>query len=328
MRGAVRWCLSLSVLMLPGCSGVQSALDPASLEAERIAWLFWWMVIGTAVIWLAVMLLAFYCLRVRPESFTQRRANWIIIGGGTFFPTIVLAILLIFGLAMLPPLLAPAPAGSRTVVVDGEMWWWRVRYPSTEGEGVSLANEIHLPVGETVQFQLECDNVVHSFWIPALGGKVDMFPGRVTHLALTPTRTGVFRGVCAEYCGDSHALMKFDVVVEPRADFDRWLTHQSQPAASPSTDLTTRGQALFLRHGCGACHTVRGTRADGAIGPDLTHVGSRLTIAAATLPCEPQHFERWIAFTDDVKPGSRMPRYSMLKQDELQALAAYLKGLR
>ncbi len=254
--------------------------------------------------------------------------NLIIVGGGVVVPTLVLAVLLIFGLAMLPGLVAPAPAGSLIISVDGELWWWRVRYPSSTGEGVSLANEIHLPVGETVEFQLESDNVIHSFWIPSLGGKVDMLPGRVTRLALTPTRTGVFRGVCAEYCGDSHALMKFDVVVESKADFNRWLAHQSQPSVPPVDQLATRGQEAFLANGCGACHSVRGTRAAGVIGPDLTHVGSRLSIAAVTLPCEIEHFEQWIAFTDDVKPGSRMPRFSMLNKDELHALAAYLKGLK
>lgn len=328
MRSAIWWCFLLSFLILPGCSGIQSALDPAGREAERIAMLFWWMVGGTAVIWTAVMALGYDCVRARPESFTQRHADLIIIGGGAVVPTVVLAVLLIFGLAMLPGLVAPAPPGSLTIVVDGELWWWRIRYPTSEGQGVSLANEIHLPVNETVEFQLETDNVIHSFWIPALGGKMDMLPGRGTRLALTPTRIGVFRGVCAEYCGDSHALMTFDVVVESRANFDRWLAHQSESAAEPTDELTTRGQQIFLANGCGACHSVRGTRATGVVGPDLTHVGSRLNIAAGTFACEPAQLERWIALTDEVKPGSRMPRFSMLKPDELQAVAAYLKGLK
>lgn len=328
MRGAGQWFLWASVLWLAGCSGIQSALDPASLEADRIATLFWWMVAGAGVIWLAVMALAVYCVRARPESFSQRRANLIIIGGGAVVPTVVLAVLLVFGLAMLPSLVAPAPAGSLTIAVDGELWWWRVRYPASDGVGVSLANEIHLPVGETVEFQLQSDNVIHSFWIPALGGKMDLLPGRVTRLALTPTRTGVFRGVCAEYCGDSHALMQFDVVVESKADFNRWLVHQSQPAVSPVDQLAIRGKQAFLANGCGACHTIRGTGAEGVVGPDLTHIGGRRSIAAVTLPCEAEHLERWIAVTDEVKPGSRMPRFSMLKSDELHALAAYLKGLK
>jgi cytochrome c oxidase subunit 2 len=207
------------------------------------------------------------------------------------------------------------------------MWWWRVRYQSASGPSVELANEIHLPVGEPVEFQLESDNVIHSFWIPSLGGKMDMIPGRVTRLVLTPTRTGLFRGACAEYCGTSHALMTFDVIVEEKPEFDRWLAHQAQ-LAKPSTEpVAKQGQDLFLATGCHACHTVRGTPASGIIGPDLTHVGSRLSLAAGTLPAEHDEFRRWIALTEDVKPGAYMPKFDMLPAEQLHALAVYLKGL-
>lgn len=328
MRGVLRCVLCASVFVPVGCSGVQSALEPAGREAERIAALFWWMVAGAVVVWLGVLALAFYCMQARPESFSRRRQQLVIVGGGAVVPTVVLGTLLAFGLGMLPSLVAPAPAGSLKIVVAGEMWWWRVRYEQPGGEPVVLANEIHLPVGEPVEFQLESDNVIHSFWIPPLAGKMDMIPGRTTRLAMTPTRTGTFRGVCAEYCGSSHALMKFDVVVEEKDEFNRWLAHQAQPAESPTEPLARRGQESFLANGCSACHVVRGTPAAGVIGPDLTHVGSRLSIAAATLPGEPDHFRRWIAFTEDVKPGSHMPRFAMLPQEELQALAVYLKGLK
>jgi cytochrome c oxidase subunit 2 len=318
----------LEALVLSGCSGVQSALDPAGREAERIAVLFWWMVVGAMVIWLGVLALALWSVRARPEAFSRRRANLIVVGGGAIVPTAVLAILLVYGLGMLPSLIAPAPAGSLRIAVDGELWWWRVRYEQPGGEPIVLANEIHLPVGEPVEFQLQSDNVIHSFWIPSLAGKVDMIPGRTTRLALTPTRTGTFRGVCAEYCGASHALMKFDVVVEEKNEFNRWLSHQAQPAEPPTEPLASRGHESFFSNGCGACHPVRGTPAMGVIGPDLTHVGSRLSIAASTLPSEPDHFRRWIEFAEDVKPGSHMPQFSMLTPEELRALAVYLKGLK
>lgn len=338
MRGAIRcfWCALL--LWSAGCSGVQSVLDPAGREAERIAELFWWMVGGAAVIWLGVMALMVYCVRARPESFNRRRERLMIVGGGVVVPTVLLAVLLVFGLAMLPGLVAPAPAGSLTIAVDGELWWWRVRYEQPGGDlpplvkggngGVVLANEIHLPVGEPVEFRLRSDNVIHSFWIPALGGKMDMIPGRVTRLALTPTRTGVFRGVCAEYCGTSHALMQFYVVVQEKEEFNRWLAQQAQPAEAPTELLARRGQDSFLANGCSACHTVRGTEAKGVIGPDLTHMGSRLSIAAGTLPNELDHLRRWIALPEKVKPGARMPKFAMLPPDELEALAVYLKGLK
>lgn len=329
MRGANHSLICASLLLLcSGCRGVQSALDPAGREAERIALLFWWMAGGTVVIWLGVMVLTIYCVRARPESFHQRTENWIIVGGGAVLPTVVLGILLICGLAMLPGLIEPAPAGSLTLVVDGEMWWWRVNYLNSTGHSIAVANEIHLPVDETVEFKLQSDNVIHSFWVPALGGKQDMLPGRITRLALTPNRTGTLRGVCAEYCGASHALMQFDVIVESRAEFNRWLEQQARPAQPPRTTLERRGARAFVVHGCGACHSIRGTSSDGAIGPDLTHVGSRRTIGAATLQNDIDHLRHWIAHPDEVKPESRMPRFSMLPDDELQALAVYLKGLK
>jgi cytochrome c oxidase subunit 2 len=193
---------------------------------------------------------------------------------------------------------------------------------------MELANEIRLPVGERVAFHLESPDVIHSFWIPALSGKMDMIPGRQTRLALEPTRTGVFRGACAEYCGTSHALMSFDVVVLEPADFARWLEQQRAPAQPPVQPLAVHGQELFLANGCGACHTVRGTPADGVVGPDLTHVGSRLSLGAATLSNDPEAFQRWVANTDHVKPGVHMPAFGMLPPEDLRALAAYLDALQ
>jgi cytochrome c oxidase subunit 2 len=229
---------------------------------------------------------------------------------------------------MMPALLAPPPEGSLVISVSGEQWWWRVRYLLPGGEAVELANEVRLPVGEPVQFRLESPDVIHSFWIPSLGGKMDMLPGRLNLLTLEPTRTGVFRGACAEYCGTAHALMSFKAVVQERPDFDAWLARQREPAAPPVGATATRGRDVFLASGCGACHAVRGTEADGAIGPDLTHVGGRLGLGADTLPNEEADFLRWISHTQAVKPGVHMPAFGMLPEEDLQALASYLDGLR
>jgi len=214
------------------------------------------------------------------------------------------------------------------VFVSGEQWWWRIRYEVPEGEAVVLANEIRLPVGEPVEFRLDSPDVIHSFWIPSLGGKMDMIPGRVTRLALTPTKTGVFRGACAEYCGTSHALMSFYVVVHEREDFSRWIERQRAPAFAPTAPLAAQGRELFLANGCGACHTIRGTPANGLVGPDLTHVGGRLSIGAGALPNNSDTLLRWIARTDHVKPDVLMPHFGMLPQEDLQALAFYLEGLK
>jgi cytochrome c oxidase subunit II len=305
---------------------VQSALAPAGRAAASIANLFWWMTFVGFAIWLAVVVLAVYATYRRHGPRDPALAKRLIVGGGVVFPTVVLAGLLAYGLSMLPPVLARAPAGSLTVLVTGERWWWRVRYLPQAGAPVDLANEIRLPVGEPVQFQLESRDVIHSFWIPALGGKVDMIPGRRTYLTLEPTRTGVFRGVCAEYCGASHAFMSFAVVVQEKPEFERWLAQQARPAAPPS-GAAAEGPRLFAAHGCGACHTVRGTPADGAVGPDLTHVGDRLLIGAGRLPKQPGAFRRWLSQVEALKPHVLMPGFGMLSPGELDALGAYLENL-
>ena len=320
--------LLICTLSLAGCTGPQSALDPAGRAAERIAEIFWWMTISGTAIWIAVIALAVWASRTPSEAHNQRRASLLIIGGGAIVPTLLLAALLVYGLAPIPALLAPAPEGSLKIAVSGEQWWWRVRYQISSGESVVLANEIRLPVGEPVEFQLESPDVIHSFWIPSLGGKVDMIPGRVTRLALTPTKTGVFRGACAEYCGTSHALMSFDVVVHEKEDFARWLAHQAAPAQSPSGPPAARGEELFLANGCGACHTVRGTPANGVVGPDLTHVGGRLSIGAGAFQNSVESLRRWIARTDHAKPEVLMPSFGMLPDDEIRAMALYLEGLK
>jgi cytochrome c oxidase subunit 2 len=314
--------------MLPGCDGPQSALDPAGRGAEQIADLLWWMTVGGVVIWLAVIGLALYTLRLEREPHSLRGARLLIVGGGVVFPTLILTVLLAYGLALLPGLVAPAPAGSLKVAVSGEQWWWRVRYFLPGGETVELANEIRLPVGEPVEFHLDSPDVIHSFWIPPLGGKVDMIPGRVNRLVLEPTRTGVFRGVCAEYCGTSHALMAFSVVVQEKSEFTSWLARQAAPAPPPTGPLVARGQHVFDANGCGACHTIRGTSAAGTIGPDLTHVGGRVSLGAGILANEPAAFVRWIAHTQEVKPAVLMPAFGMLPPEDLDALAAYLESLQ
>lgn len=333
--------LTAAALGVCGCQGAQSALSPAGRESAQIAELFYWMLGVAIVVWLLMLGLLIYAVWLRPATHQRKQTVVWIIGGGVVFPTIVLTVLLLFGLRLLPQLLAPAEPGSLQIAVSGAQWWWRVRYLEPGSlqtdaiannadqpfEPIEAANEIRLPVGEPVQFLLDTEDVIHAFWIPSLGGKVDMIPGRRTQLTLTPERTGIYRGACAEYCGTAHAEMNFNVVVMPREEFERWLQHQSEPAPPPSSQLAKEGQQVFLEHGCGACHTVRGTVARGVIGPDLTHVGSRLTIGAGILNSSPEAFYRWIHSTEHIKPGVLMPEFHMLSHKELQALAAWLEEL-
>ena len=326
--GMVRVLFAACVLPLAACNGAQSALAAAGHDASRIAALFWWMTIVAVVVWVGVVALALYYARHPSSRRDERRDRALIVGGGVVLPGVTITILLIYGLAMIPATVARAPEGSLRIVVAGEMWWWRVSYVPGDGREVVLANEIRLPVGEPVQFRLESDNVIHSFWIPSLAGKIDMIPGRITYLTVRPTKTGVLRGACAEYCGTSHALMAFYVEVMEKADFVRWLDRQAAPAATPADDAARRGEELFHATGCNACHAIRGTQAAGVIGPDLTHVGSRLSVGAGILRNDPDAFLRWVASTEQIKPGVHMPQFGMLPDADLQALASYLEALQ
>jgi cytochrome c oxidase subunit 2 len=311
-----------------GCMGVQSALAPAGREADRIASLFWWMTGGSLLVWIFVVALAIYYARRSRGEKNRRRDYWLIGGGGVVFPGVTLTVLLIYGLAMIPPTVERAPEGSLQVAVTGEQWWWRVRYLRPGGQEVVLANEVRIPVGQPTQLRLDSDNVIHSFWVPSLAGKMDMIPGRVTWLTMRPTATGIFRGACAEYCGTSHALMAFYVEVMEQAAFEQWLDHQSRPAVPITEPEAARGGELFQSNGCGACHAVRGTPAAGVIGPDLTHVGGRLSVGAGILQNEPAKLRDWLASTNHIKPGVHMPALGMLPDADLSALAAYLHGLK
>jgi cytochrome c oxidase subunit 2 len=323
-----RSSLAATISIASGCAGVQSALAPAGRDADFIAALFWWMTGAALIIWVLVVALTLYYARRSSGERNRRRDRWLIVGGGVVFPTVTLTTLLVYGLSGIPRTVARAPEGSLEIEVAGEQWWWRVRYLRPGADPVVLANEVRLPAGETVQLRLSSDNVIHSFWIPSLAGKMDMIPGRLTYLALRPTQPGIYRGACAEYCGTSHARMAFYAEVMEKAAFERWLDSQAAPAVPFADPVAQRGGDLFLSNGCGACHTVRGTSATGSIGPDLTHVGSRLSLGAGILENEPEGFRVWLARTAHFKPGVHMPEFGMLPAEDLAALAAYLNGLK
>lgn len=315
----------LPLLLLAGCGTEQSALNVAGEDAQSIARLFWVMLAGAVVLWLLVNGAFYYTSRIAPGRFDQKYARNIIIGGGIILPVVVLTVLLAWGLSILPD---PRKPGDGLVVrVTGEQWWWRVEYwPEGASEPVVTANEIRLPAGVRTEFRLGADKVIHSFWIPALGGKMDMFPGRETMISMHPTTPGVYRGQCAEFCGASHAWMAFAAVVMEPAEFDAWLEAEAAEAVPPADAAAERGQAVFLSEGCGACHAIRGTEAVGQVGPDLTHLGSRQTLGAGRSTVTLDNLEAWVAHTGDLKPEIKMPSYDLPAQD-LSDLAHYLKGL-
>ncbi len=318
---------SICMLALGGCEGAQSMLSPAGVDAAGTLDLFRVMLAGAAVIWIALNGLILYVTRIHVGRMSRRLAEGVIIGGGIVFPLVVLTALLVYSLPMMAEQRGTADA--LRLRITGERWWWRVEYwPQGAEAPVVAANELRLPAGERSEIELTSANVIHSFWIPALGGKTDMFPGRITRMTLAPSRTGTFRGQCAEFCGLSHALMAIPAVVMEAEDFDTWLRAQDRPAEPPRAGPAAAGRAIFLREGCGACHALRGTPAAGRFGPDLTHVGGRTALAAGILPMTQEALERWIANPGAIKPGAEMPGYDHLPPDELAALAAYLAGLR
>ena len=215
--------------------------------------------------------------------------------------------------------------------IAGNIYWWRVTYLDASGQAVLAdANELHIPVGRPVVLEMVSEDVIHSFWVPRLGGKMDMVPGRVNQLKLQADRPGVYSGQCAEFCGGAHSLMGFLVVAHAPADWQRWLDARlvgsNQPVAASAQVL--RGRQLFGEVGCAACHRIAGTTAQGLSGPDLSHVGARRSLGAGILPNTRGTLIGWIGDSQSIKPNNRMPAYRSLPADELNALAAYMASLR
>ena len=312
--------LASSAVLLAACNGEQSMLHPAGEQAEGLATLFWVMAAAGVVIWCVVMGAAIYAVLGKKRPRSERFADRFIFFGGVAFPTVTLAALLVFGLALLPNW-AGGDEPDMRVHVTGEQFWWRFAYEGPSGERIETANELHLPVGANVEFVLDSTDVIHSFWIPALGGKMDLIPGRTNVLRLKPTKAGVYRGVCAEFCGASHALMAFPAIVHPVADFQDWLEAEALPA-KPA------GSEAFIAAGCGGCHTVRGVSEAGSVGPDLTHLARRRTLAAGTMPMTRQALEDWLAAPSHIKPDARMPDFAALDDEQRDAIVQFLLGLQ
>jgi cytochrome c oxidase subunit 2 len=326
-----RVTLVLLALVAGGCAwdGPMSTLVARSDFNRAIlsvyAIITWVCVLIAAVVFvaLAVVLLRF---RERPGAVGLPRQ---VLGhtglelAWTFLPAVLLLIIAIPTIQVIfRTQSAAVPPNALEITVRGWQWWWEFRYPTLD---VVTANELHLPVGRPVVFTLEGPDVIHSFWVPQLGGKRDVIPGRVNRLTLTPEHVGEYWGQCAEFCGASHALMGLRVIVEEPAAFDRWVAAQRAEPVEP-TGLAAEGKALYARSACVGCHTIRGV-STGIIGPDLTHFGSRALFGAALWPTTPEHVVDWLKDPPALKPGAKMPNLN-LSDDEARALAAYLVGLK
>jgi cytochrome c oxidase subunit 2 len=327
---------ALAILALTGCSRATSALHPVGPGAARIADLFWLMTAVSAAVWVLTVGAAaaafwFGRRRLAPQldaRYERRRGRFV---AAAVTATILILVLLV-GASFLTDrkLLTVEGEADLELEVTGRQWWWQVRYLDPRPERVfSTANEIHVPVGATVRVHLSSSDVIHSFWLPTIGPKQDVIPGRSNSLSLRVDQPGSWLGRCSEFCGYQHAKMLLTLIAEPPEEFERWRARQAAPRVPPADAVAQRGEQVFASAPCPMCHVVRGSPASGYSdsAPDLTHLASRQTIAAGAAPNEPGWLAGWIVDPQGLKPGAHMPPM-LPAPDDLQALLAYLDGLQ
>lgn len=304
---------------------MHSALNPASPQARAIAQLWWWLFGAGAVIWVSVIVVMLIAVLKRgnfDRAIAERSIRIAVFG-----TVLVLAAVLAYDFTA-ERALAAHPSRALTIDVTGQQWWWQVAYENPDpSQLVTTANEIHVPVGEPVQLKLSSADVIHSLWVPSVNSKRDLVPGYKTTLWFTADTAGVYRGQCAEFCGLQHARMGLYIIAEPPEKFAQWLSAQRAPSAVPTDSVTRSGQAVFMYRGCALCHAIAGTSANGTVGPNLTHLKSRLSIASASLPNTKSNVSGWVVDPQALKPGTRMPAIR-LSPNELIALVAYLETLK
>ena len=239
-------------------------------------------------------------------------------------PVLLLSVVFAFTLRVMHTSDPPGQASGDDIVVTGHQWWWEVRYPKL---GITTANEIHIPAGQDVQFGFESADVIHDFWVPELGRKIDMIPGRHAKIWLAADHPGTYLGACAEFCGKEHAWMRIRVIADDQATFAAWAARQSRQGANPTADAQLRGQHDVMTYSCANCHSIAGTSARGRVGPDLTHLGSRQTLAAGRLENTPERLSAWLHDPDEFKPGSHMPNLR-LTDEQRSDIVQYLETLK
>ncbi|HEX7049517.1 MAG TPA: cytochrome c oxidase subunit II [Longimicrobiales bacterium] len=339
----------LCVAALAGCAGEypQTTFRPVTDFGIRLndvlAHAFWWML---GILALVEILLIYVTVRFRERP--GREAPRQVYGHGalevvwTLIPAVIVTAIAIPTVRTIFDVNAPPPADALVVDVIGHQWWWEFRYPQYD---IVTANELHLPVGRPIHLRLSSADVVHSFWVPQLGGKRDTNPitvaaredgDGVNHLMFTIFEPGAYSGQCAEYCGSSHALMRMRVVAQPAEEFEGWVRDMKTPVTPPPGSLAARGKEIFMRSACMACHTIEGTNARGVVGPNLTGLGARWAIGAGLLENTPENLATWIRDPQRVKPGALMPGTEArpgglpptgLSDDEVEAVVAYLESL-
>jgi cytochrome c oxidase subunit 2 len=328
-RAVLRGTLAALLLLSGGCAWdtPQTSLVPRSDLTRAIQGLYGIITVATVLIGAVVLvLIGWILLRYRqrgaPGRPPQVRGHAMLEIAWTIAPALVLLVIAVPTIQVVFRTQAPASPGALAIEIVGKQWWWEYRYPSL---GVITANELHVPAGRPVALTLVGWDVIHSFWVPQIAAKRDVIPGRLERIAFTADTPGTYRGQCAEFCGTSHANMLLRVMVDTPEDFDRWVQAQLAPPAEP-TGVAADGKAIYTTHACVGCHTIRGVSA-GVLGPDLTHFGSRTTLAAGLLPSTPETLAAWLREPQALKPGAKMPALG-LTDEQARALAAYLLSLK
>jgi cytochrome c oxidase subunit 2 len=338
----VKRVLFAGALLLSGCAGPrQSAVDAAGAPAEsieRLWWLFFWLLLAIFAIVMAI-LCGTLTRRHRgihqepleqshmPSPDTEKRLSFRV-GGAATATTFILIALIAVSVSAGKTISLTSVKPQMSIEVDGNQWWWYVRYLNDDAQQIVVtANEIHIPVGTPIMVRGTSNDVIHSLWIPNLQGKRDLIPSRTTTLLIEADRPGRYRGQCAEFCGLQHAHMALWVVAESQDEFKKWFDGQLRTAAEPADPVRARGRQVFLNNGCVLCHSIAGTTANGQVAPDLTHFGSRLTIAAGTLPNNRGNLAGWISDPQTIKPGNHMATVPIPSED-LQPLVEYLESLQ
>ncbi len=327
-------------LILSGCSitSHHTPLNPVSAPAHtinRLWWIMFGMAVGIQALVTILVVAAIIRFRSRPGDTrvpAQVHGNTRIEIAWTIAPAMVLVVLLVLTLTTMIDISEPKDVSMR-VTATGHQWWWEFEY---QGQNVLTGNELHIPVSTPVHIDLRSVDVIHSFWVPNLGGKRDAIPGHDNSLWLQSDQVGTFRGQCTEFCGAEHANMNFIVVVQTQNDFNAWLEGQKRPATPDTTGLSpeqvalvNQGAQTILTQACAGCHTINGlpNYNVGKVGPNLTHIGSRAYLAAGTIPNTPENLARWIRNPQDVKPENKMPTLG-LDEQTIQQIVAYLESLK
>ena len=328
--------IAVTACLLSGC-GTQSMLSPGGPASQNLADLGWFVFLLFSTV-TAVMLGLIIWVAIRRRGTLDQHEpvnvgggqNWILIGGFTI-PFVVLALVFVIGLRAMSkfPLHDHAAHTPPEIRVTGHQWWWQVEYlRDPVNERFTTANEIHIPVGHPVDIDLASVDVIHSFFVPRLHGKVDLVPGQVNRIRVQASAPGVYRGQCAEYCGEQHSHMILLVVADPPDQYGKWYAGQLSDTAAPETEQQARGRELFFSRPCATCHTLRGTPAGGRLGPDLTHIGGRQRIAANSYINDDANLAAWVTHAQSLKPHVAMPNITQFTGQELNDVVAYLRHLK